>query len=77
MRFGRIRLIPYSCRDPKGWTMPRGRPHASWLRQVESYLKDSGMTGLASAWAIVRRRPKENRRKVDVAMRCSGVCPHT
>ena len=26
--------------------MPRGHPHASWLRQVEAYLKDMGMTGL-------------------------------
>ena len=26
-----------SCRDPRGWTMPSGRPHASWLHQVESY----------------------------------------
>ena len=39
--------------------MPRGRPHASWMRQVESYLRDTGMAGLASAWAMVRRRPKE------------------
>ena len=37
------------CRDPRGWSMPRGRPHASWLRKVESYLKDAGMAGLASA----------------------------
>ena len=51
-----------------------GHPHASWLRQVESYLKD---TGMASAWAMARRRPKEYRRKVDAATRCSGVCPHT
>ena len=29
--------------------MTRGRPQASCLRQVESYLKDTGMTGLASA----------------------------
>ena len=34
-----------------------GRPHASWLRKVESYLKDMGMTGLASVWAMVRRNP--------------------
>ena len=40
----------------------------------KSYLKDTGMTGLASVWAIARRRPKENRRKVDAATRCSGVC---
>ena len=24
-----------SCRDPRDWGTPRGRPHASWLRQVE------------------------------------------
>ena len=35
------------------------------------------MTGLASAWAMARRRSKEYRRKVDAATRCSGVCPHT
>ena len=32
--------------------MPRGRPQASCLRQLESYLKDMGMAGVASAWAI-------------------------
>ena len=54
-----------------------GRPQASWLRQVESNLKDMDMTGLASALAMARRRLKEYRRKVDAATRCSGVCPHT
>ena len=39
--------------------------NASWLRRVESYLKDAGMAGLASAWAMARRRPREYRRKVD------------
>ena len=78
-----------------GWTMPRGRPHAPWLRQVvlsegyghdgpgaylgdgetASYLKDMGISGLASAWAMARRRPKEYRRKMDAPRRCSGVCP--
>ena len=57
--------------------MPRGRPHASWLRQVESYLKDTGMAGLASAWAMARWRPREYRRNVDAATRCFGVCYHT
>ena len=57
--------------------MPRGRPHASWLRQVESYLKNTGMAGLASAWAMARRRPKVYRRKVDAATRCSIVCTRT
>ena len=34
----------------------------TWLREVESYLKDAGMAGLASAWAMARRRPNEYRR---------------
>ena len=49
----------------------------SELRKVETYLRDTDMTGLASAWAMARRRPKEYRRKVDAASRCSGVCPNT
>ena len=53
------------------------RPHASWLRLVESYLKDTGMAGLASPWAMARRKTKEYRRKTDAVTRCSGVCPHT
>ena len=68
------RIIMKEYFDPRDWIMPRGRPHASWLRQVDSYLKDAGlasvgdgqteaylkdmgMTGLASVWAIARRRP--------------------
>ena len=30
-------------------------------------MKDMGMTGLASAWAMARRRTKEYRHKVDAA----------
>ena len=45
--------------------------------QTESYLKDMGMTGLASVWAMARRRSKEYPRKVDAATSYSGVCPHT
>ena len=33
--------------------------------------------GLASAWAMAKRRPKEYRRKVNAATLCSGVCHHT
>ena len=56
--------------------MPRGRPQASWLRQVESYLKDTGMADLA--WlGDGQTEPNEYRRKVDAATHCSGVCPHT
>ena len=66
-----------SCREPRGWTMLTGRPQGSCLRQVETYLKDIGMAGLASAWAIAKQRPKEYCREVDTATRCSGVCLHT
>ena len=66
-----------SCRDPRGWIIPSGRPQASWSRQVVSYLRDTGMAGLASAWTMARRRPKEYRRKLDATTRCSGECPHT
>ena len=31
------------------------------------------MAGLASVWAMARRRPKEYRRKMDAATRCFGV----
>ena len=44
--------------------------------QTVAYLKDTDMKGLASAWAMARRRQKDYRCKVDAAMRCSGVCPH-
>ena len=59
--------------------MPRGRPQASRLRQVETYFRNKGMAGLATAWAMARRMPK-NCRKVDASMVwgircCSGVCP--
>ena len=66
-----------SCRDPRGWPMPSGRLQASWLRQVESYLRNMGMAGLASAWEMTRRRPKVYRRQVDAATRRFGVCPPT
>ena len=67
------------CRDPRGWSMPRGRPHASWSRQVESVrqVKDTAMAGLAFAWAMARRRPKNYRRKMDAATGCFGPCSHS
>ena len=48
--------------------------------QTEGSLKDMGMAGLASGWAMATRRSsrqKEYRRKVDAATRCTGICPHT
>ena len=43
--------------------------------QTEAYLTDTGMTGVASAWVMARRRMKEYRCNMDAATRCSGVCP--
>ena len=34
-----------------------GCPKASWLRLVESYLRDMVTAGLAFAWAMARRKP--------------------
>ena len=65
-------------RGSEGLDSAENRRRASWLRQVEIYLKDMGMgMGLAYAWAIARRRSGEYRRRLDVATRCSGVSPHT
>ena len=45
--------------------------------QTAAHLKDMGMAGLASAWAMARWRPTEYLCKADAATRCSGVYPHT
>ena len=40
----------FSCRDPRDWGMPCGRPYVSRLLQVEAYRRVKGMTGQVSAW---------------------------
>ena len=45
--------------------------------QTEAYRKDTGMVGLASVWAMARRRLKEYRHKINAATRWSDICPHT
>ena len=65
-----------SAREFPEWRRPMGRPRASWLQQVDRYLREMGM-GQASAWGIARRRPLEYRQKVDTVTRCSGTCSHT
>ena len=64
-----------SARKPREWR-PMGRPHASWLQQVDQHLKEMGI-GQASAWGIAGRRPLECRQKVDAATHCSSACSHT
>ncbi|KAG2464180.1 TGFI1 protein, partial [Polypterus senegalus] len=45
--------------DPSGWTRPRGRPHKSWLRQMEGYFHRVGLDwGDWSARAVANRDPK-------------------
>ena len=39
--------------------MPNGRPQASCLRHVKSYLRDMGMADTASAWAMAERLPSQ------------------
>ena len=65
-----------STGEPHEWRRPMGRPCATCLQQVEQHIKEMGM-GQASAWEMAKRRPLENRRKVDAAMCCSGTCSHT
>ena len=65
-----------SARESREWRRPMGRPHSSWLHQVDRHLKEMEM-GQASAWGVARRTPMEYWRKVDAATRCSGACFHT
>ena len=44
-----IRLTILSARESHEWRRPMGRPHASWLQQVDQHLKEMVM-GQASAW---------------------------
>ena len=62
-----------SAQEPCKWRRPKGRPHASWLQQVDQHMKEVRM-GQASAWGKVRWRPLECWRKVDAATRYSGAC---
>ena len=50
-----IRRIPPT--GPEALDHAMGRPYASCLPQVESFLRNTVMTGLASAWAMATRRP--------------------
>ena len=47
-----------SARELREWRRLLGRPHTSWLQQVDRHLKEMGI-GQASAWGMARRRPLE------------------
>ena len=63
------------AREPAGRTRPVGRPHDTWLRQMDRHFAGAGM-GRVAAWRMAIRRPKEYRSKVDAATRCCGACSH-
>ena len=52
-----------SAREPAGGTRPVGRPHDTWLRQMDRHFAGAGM-GRVAAWRMAIRRPKEYRSKV-------------
>lgn len=58
------------------WRRPRGRPRATWLRQIDCLCQELGM-GRELAWGLAKRNPEGFRSRVNAAMRCSGVCSHT
>ena len=82
---GTLRLIDKSrearlsgdpeAREPAGRTHPVGRPHDTWLRQMDRHFAGAGI-GRVAAWRMAIRRPKEYRSKVDAATRCRGACSH-
>ena len=71
-----ILLTRFSQRGSREWRRPMGRPHASWLQQVDQHLKELGM-GQAYAWEMARRRPLEYEQKVDAVTLCSSSCSDT
>ena len=54
----------------------RARPQPPWLREVESYLTDLGMTGQASAREMAMTEAEEEPSQMDAATRYSSVCHH-
>ena len=62
-----------SARDNPEWRRPRGRPHLSWLEQVDQTCWDLLGMGRVSAWRLARRRPWEWSRRVSAATRRRGV----
>ena len=49
-----------SCPDPPEWRRKPGRPHLTWLRQMDSHFQRVG-TDRMRAWALAGRDPKAYR----------------
>ena len=59
-----IFITQYMCRDPSDCAMPRGRPQASCLGQVESYRRDRTPK---LTWRLLGLWPDGSRRSVPAA----------
>ena len=59
MIYRRISPIGFFLVEIRGAGPCRGGAHTSWLRQVESYLRDTGMAGPASAWTMAEEIPSQ------------------
>ena len=61
-----------SLREPTGRTRPVGRPHDTWLRQMDRYFAEMGM-GRVAAWRMaIRIQETEG---VPLEGRCSNTLP--
>ena len=49
-----------SCSDPSGWKRRPGRPHRTWLRQMDDHCQRVG-TDRVSAWVLAKGDPKAYR----------------
>ena len=63
--FGHVARLPahmiLSCGNPQGWSRGRGRPPATWLKQMEGYCRGVG-TDRARAWTLAKEDVNAYRR---------------
>ena len=64
-----------SLTDNPGWRRPRGRPHRSWLGQIDESCRELLNMGRGPAWRLARGNPQEWRRRVGVATRPPAYAP--
>ena len=65
-----------SEREPREWRRLMGRPHASWLQQVDWHLSEMGM-GQISAWGMPNEGSRSTGGKWTQRHAALGACSHT
>ncbi len=78
--YGHVARYPYvdhahrvvSVGDHPEWRRPRGRPHSSWLNQVDVSCQEELSMGKGPAWRLAQNDPREYRRRVGEATRSSA-----